>query len=108
MSKKSEKPIVKKDQKNGVTRPKEGSTTRKVWDIADRLKERAPVLAECAKRKINPATATTQFGKWREYNGLKGRSVKKAKPAKKVPAKKSTKKSPPPAPVAETSAPAAE
>jgi hypothetical protein len=103
------KPAVKKDQKNGITRPKEGTTTRKVWDIADRLKERAPVLAECAKRKINAATATTQFGKWREYNGLKGKKTKKAaKPAKKVSAKKAKAPKATPAPAAVPEVPAAQ
>lgn len=105
---KEKKEVIKKDIKNGITRPKADTTTGKVWDIADRLKERAPVLTECAKRKINAATATTQFGKWRKYNGLEGRSKKAAKPAKKVAAKKATKKKAPPAPPAEVVPMAAE
>lgn len=100
--KKPAKVIVKKDQKNGVTRPKEGSTTRKVWDIADKNDGRAAVLKECAKRKINAATATTQYGKWRVYNGLKGKKaakvVKKAAP-KKIAAKKPAPAAPAPAAV---------
>lgn len=101
MSKKPTPPAKKgsanKDSKNGITRPKEGSTTRKVWDIADRLgADRAGVLKEAAKRNINPATATTQYGKWRKYHGMEGRTaVKKA--AKKKPSPPKAKPTPPPA-----------
>lgn len=103
MAKKEKSAAVKKDQKNGVTRPKEGTTTGKVWDIADRLKARAEVLAECRKRKINDATATTQFGKWRKYMGLEGRTSPKKATAKKGGKKGATKKKspPPPPPAAE-------
>jgi hypothetical protein len=105
--KKNAAPKAAKDTNNGVTRPKEGSETRKVWDFADKLKTRADVLAACAKAKINPATATTQFGKWRKYNGLEGRSAKPVAPKKaakkkapKAPAKKAPKApAPTPAPV---------
>lgn len=55
-------------------RPKPGSTTARVWDIADALlkdnegadkKElRALVLAACEKEGINKSTASVQFGKW--------------------------------------------
>lgn len=108
MATKDKKEVVKKDIKNGVTRPKADTTTGKVWDIADRLKTRAEVLAECKKRKINDATATTQFGKWRKYNGLEGRSKKAAKPAKKVAKKAAKKKAPPAPPAVAPEAPVAE
>lgn len=99
MSKKPTPPGKKasanKDIKNGITRPKEGSTTRKVWDIADRLgADRAAVLKEAAKRNINPATATTQYGKWRKYNGMEGRTVVK-KATKKKPSPPKAKPTPP-------------
>jgi hypothetical protein len=73
------KPKVEKDSKNGVTRPKSGSTVGKIWDIADKLAKggkdvkRADVLTQTKAAGINDATAATQFGKWRRYNGIKGR-----------------------------------
>lgn len=104
MSKKAPKPPAKKDAKNGITMPKEGTVCRKIFDMADRFDGvRAKVLAECEKRKINQSTATTQYGKWRVYHGLKGR---KAKAVKKAPPKAPKKKSPPKAPVAAVAAPA--
>lgn len=87
------KSAVKKDTKNEITRPKEGTTTGKVWDICDKLgAERAAVIKEGTKRGINIATITTQYGKWRKYNGIEGRAAapKKKKapaaPKKKAPA----------------------
>lgn len=59
-------------------RPKPGSSTGKVWDIADKVladhadmglnaKElRATVIAQCEAEGINPSTAATQFGKWKK------------------------------------------
>lgn len=113
------KPVVPKDTKNNVTRPKEGSTTRKIWDLADKAKaanghnnNRGEVLAAAEKLKINEATAATQFGKWRVYNGITGR-VAKPKAPKVAPKKKpappkapSKKKAAPPAPPAASEAPA--
>lgn len=57
-------------------RPKPGSATGKVWDIADKVLEssgygpydkalRNLVVAECVKEGINSSTAATQFGKWK-------------------------------------------
>lgn len=55
-----------------VEAPKKTSTTGLVWVIADeltakhgRLATRQEVLAECAENGINPATASTQFSKWK-------------------------------------------
>lgn len=55
-------------------RPKEGSTTARVWDLADEAfakdgtldkKElRSLVLLACEKAGINKSTASVQFGKW--------------------------------------------
>jgi len=73
---KAERPA--KVEQNGVTRPSADSTTGKVWAIADKisakLKAPAPrkdVLAETNALNINAATAATQYGKWRKFNGLK-------------------------------------
>lgn len=52
-------------------RPKATSTTGRVWEIADSLMkgnvlpERKAVIAACEAEGINPATASTQYGKWK-------------------------------------------
>lgn len=92
-NKKPTKTSTEKDQQNGITRPKEGTITRKVWDAADKTQDRAKVFEICRKAKINDATIATQYGKWRAYNGITGRSGgAKAKPAK------ASRKAPPPPP----------
>lgn len=111
-------PAKPKDQKNGITRPAAGSTTGKIWDLADKAaaknkhnNNRGEVIEAAGKLGIVEATAATQFGKWRVYNGIKGRVAKpKAPKAAKKPAppKAPTKKKPaPPAPPAASEAPAA-
>ncbi|AIM40612.1 hypothetical protein [Vibrio phage VpKK5] len=59
-----------------ATRPKAGTATGKVWEIADGLykaagnvPERNDVVAACVAEGINPATASTQFGKWKKALG---------------------------------------
>lgn len=56
-----------------ATRPAAGTTTGRVWDIADNVcahnklegKElRRKVIAECELAGINPSTASVQYGKW--------------------------------------------
>lgn len=72
---------------NGVSRPSEGTVTGYVWKLADQISAtlkapapRADVMKACAELKaadgvtpspINAATAATQYGKWRKFNGLK-------------------------------------
>lgn len=59
-----------------ATRPKAGSSTGRVWDIADEVCSRFPdnpdmkevrrqVIAQCEKENINSSTASVQFGKWK-------------------------------------------
>lgn len=82
---------VAKDIQNGVTRPKPGTTTGRVWQIADeqsaKLGAPAPrkdVLAVATAEDINVATAATQYGKWRKYHGLAAEpKAPKAAPAEK-------------------------
>lgn len=83
-------------QKNGITQPKEGTKTRKVWDIAEKMTEktgstavRADVIEAAVKVGIDQGTAATQYGYWRQYHGITGRigSPKAEKPAKKEAAK---------------------
>lgn len=75
-------PKAPKDTKNGVTRPKAGTKTGRVWEIADAQSEnkgapalRKDVLEECVSEGINQATAATQYGRWRKYYGLEGRGT---------------------------------
>lgn len=76
------KVVVAKDKKNGIARPSPNTKTGLIWAIADSISstlkapaDRKAVLAEAVKKKINPATAATQYGRWRKYNGLEGRGV---------------------------------
>ena len=64
--------------KDKVSRPKEGTTTGQVWDIADKLYScqdlknkqevkslKKSVLNECVALGINPSTVSVQLGKWK-------------------------------------------
>ena len=66
-----------KDSNNGVSRPKSGSKTGRIWEIADTLSTakgapapRKEVLEAALAEDINLATAATQYGRWRKYHGL--------------------------------------
>lgn len=62
-----------------VPKPPTPSTgvTKRVWDIADKMtagnygsgRDRAEVIAACVAEGINPATAATQYSKWRKARG---------------------------------------
>lgn len=63
---------------NGQTRPAAGTTTVKVWDIADAISarnkvpaERAEVLKEAEAQGVNAATAATQYSRWCLFHGVK-------------------------------------
>lgn len=70
-------PKPPKDIKNDVPRPKSGSATARVWEIADEISKKT---GEPAPRKEvmdtyigeggNTATCATQYGRWRRYHGL--------------------------------------
>lgn len=69
--------VALKDIINGVTRPKAGTVTARVWEICDELSaiagspaERAKVINAGISEGINAATIATQHGKWRKYHGL--------------------------------------
>lgn len=53
-----------------ITRPKVGTLTGKVWEIADAnpILSRADVIALCISRGIAKGTASTQYSKWRKFN----------------------------------------
>lgn len=66
-------------EQNGVTRPKDGTKTGRVWEIADKLSEKAgepaqrkDVINKCLEEDINASTAATQYGRWRKFHGLAG------------------------------------
>lgn len=74
-----QKATVAKVQQNGVTRPKDGSTTGRVWAIADEIssKQQRPatrkeVIDQVHAEGINTSTGATQYGKWRKFHGLVG------------------------------------
>ncbi len=67
-------PRIPRDPSLGPSsRPKEGSTTGKVWDIADELfatikddkQLRKTVIERCTKEGINSSTGSVQFSKWK-------------------------------------------
>ena len=81
---------VARIQQNGITRPKEGTTTGRVWAIADEISaqtqkpaERGAVVEQGVSEKINASTCATQYGKWRKFHGLTGENApgRSAKPA---------------------------
>lgn len=76
-----------KDIQNGVTRPKPGTISGRIWEITDSLSAqegfpvaRKKVLEAAMAEGINAATAATQYGRWRKYHGL-GAEPKEATPA---------------------------
>jgi len=60
----------KREEAGVSARPKAGSSTGKVWEIADEMStadapaNRKEVIAACEAAGINTATASTQFSKW--------------------------------------------
>jgi len=91
-----------KIEQHGVARPKVGTSTERVWAIADaKSKElgapapRKDVLEQAEKEEINVSTAATQYGRWRKFNGLKAEvkaPVEKAPKAPKEPKAPKAKK----------------
>lgn len=99
---------VVKVQQNGVTRPKEGTTTGRVWAIADEISakkgepaDRKTVIEQAVAEGINASTGATQYGKWRKFHGLVGEASpgRAAKPAE-APAAAPAAPPAPPAPAA--------
>lgn len=99
-AKPAKEPKVKVERivQNDVTRPKDGSVTGKVWDIADAISKkkgepasRSEVMEQAEKDGINEATVATQFQRWRTFFGVERKVAApkevKAKPAKAAPAK---------------------
>ena len=85
---------VVKIQQNGVTRPKDGTTTGRVWAISDEISakkgepaDRKTVIEQVVAEGINASTGATQYGKWRKFHGLVGEASpgRAAKPADATP-----------------------
>lgn len=85
-----EKPKAPKmPEQNGVRRPKPGTATGRVWEIADEVSEakgapavRAEVLDVYVSEGGNPATGATQYNRWRKFHGLTGNNSPGRAPAK--------------------------
>jgi hypothetical protein len=66
---------------NGITRPASGTTTGKIWDLADKMSADAggqPVAigtlrAHVELKQTNDHTIKTQYARWRQFHGIKGR-----------------------------------
>lgn len=76
------------EQKNGITRPKDGTKTGRIWQVADELSaknkasaKRGDVMAICEGEGLNKATIATQYGRWCKFNGITRETKKAAAPA---------------------------
>lgn len=106
---KETKPEVVRIRQNGYTRPKDGSTTGRVWAIADEISkkagqpaERKAVLEQAVAENLNPSMAASQYSRWRGFHGLIGKKApgRTAKPEAPAPAEGAVETPPPPAPAA--------
>ena len=100
---KAEKPPkVERTVLNGITVPKEGTTTGRIWDIANEVSKaqkrpatRAEVMEKAVAEEINEATVATQYQRWRTaYEVPRAVAEPKAPAAPaapKAPAKKAAK-----------------
>lgn len=86
----TETAAVVKVAQNGITRPKDGTTTGRVWAISDEISakkgepaDRKTVIEQVVAEGINASTGATQYGKWRKFHGLVGEASpgRAAKPA---------------------------
>lgn len=77
-SKKTTSKKVERERQNGVLRPLPGSKKAAVWDIADKLSEKAgepaqrsDIMEEVVKDKsLSPAGASADYQSWRKFHGL--------------------------------------
>jgi hypothetical protein len=68
-------PRAGNEKQHGITRPRAGGITAKVWETADKLREKKPGRAAVVEAlpDISQATISTQYQRWRTFNGLIGR-----------------------------------
>lgn len=72
---KAEKPAAEKQ--NGIQKPSADTTCGRIWAIADALSaqlqrpaKRKEVIDAANAQDINPATASTQYGRWHRFWGI--------------------------------------
>ena len=73
VAKQPKAPAELKDQQNGIARPGAGTACRKVWNALDVLHVEGNATAANVLKElpdINPATARTQYQRWRQFNGV--------------------------------------
>jgi len=89
--------VVKTPQvkKNDIAQPREGTTTRKVWDGLDAMQKKAKKVptrkeatAELAPEGFHKGTIGVQYRNWAIFNGCYAKAPKKAPVAKKPAAAK--------------------
>lgn len=76
-------PRAKQLAVNGITKPAEGTVTGSVWAAANAIsiaQSGAPatisqVKAHATMHGVNEHTIKTQYSRWRQFNGIKGRLV---------------------------------
>lgn len=68
---------IAKIEQNGVSRPKAGTATERVWAIADAKSQaagkpatRKEVLDAALAEGLNVSTAATQYGRWCKFHGV--------------------------------------
>ena len=100
------KPKIVRETQNGQTKPAEGTLTRKLWDIIDKISAdtKAPATrkavmeaAAAATPPFNTAMSASLYSHWRKFHGLTGTAAPGRTAKAEAPA----------APVAEGTAPAA-
>lgn len=82
-------PKPPKVEQNGLSRPTKGVTAR-IWEICDGLVKslkrnptREEVLNPALAEGINFATSSTQYARWRQFNGIKGQVADPARAEEK-------------------------
>lgn len=88
-------------KKNGIAQPREGTTTRKVWNLLDAMKKknrtvptRKEATAELAPKGLHRGTIGVQYRNWAIFNDCYAKAPKAKAPAKKrqPPTKKAVKR----------------
>lgn len=94
-------------EQNGVSRPADGTSTGRIWAIADSVSaasgkpaSRADVLKAAEAEGINVTTAATQFGRWCKFNCVKATPKPKVEKVAKVKKEKAAKAAPAAVPAA--------
>lgn len=79
-AKAAEREANKMPVQNDVRKPKPGTLTGKVWEIAEQVSEEMGTTATIARvleagraQDLNDATIKTQYARWRKFHGIEGR-----------------------------------